>query len=336
MATVGCGQEITQDTTLDGDLTCAEGPAIVIAADGVTLDLGGFTVSGEGGAEAGAGPGILLRGVSGCRVRNGTVEHFGAGVVISGGSGNVVERVTAQDNIGSTSGDFGDGIVVSNSRENKIRNNVVQRNGPFSGISLVEECHANEVRNNAVTNNNMSHVADPAAGRQAMGIRIEGPAAHHNKVVRNTVTGSGSNGIVVLPTCTSMDNCAGTPPNEQNEISRNHSNNNGTSGRGDGIKLFMVANPVPPTENTITQNVANNNATNGIGIDQGATNNQITKNRARGNGQFDAYDGNTQPPCGTNTWQDNQFGLVSQPCTRAPQATAPSGLQATPAAGPGA
>jgi parallel beta-helix repeat protein len=329
MATVECGAEITQDTKLDGDLTCSSGPALVIAADNVTLDLGGHTVSGEAGSES--GPGILLRGVSGCRVRNGTVQHFGAGVVISGGSGNVVDHVTAQDNIGSDAGDFGDGILVSKSSDNKIRHNTVQRNGPFSGISLVEECHGNEVRNNAVTDNNMSQVADPVAGRQDMGIRIEGPAANHNKVLYNTVTGSGGNGIVVLPTCTSMDSCAGTPPNEQNEIAHNHSNNNGTSGKGDGIKLFMVANPVPPTKNTITKNVANNNASNGIGVDQGCTENRITGNRARGNKEFDAFDGNTQPPCGSNVWDGNHFGLVSQPCTRAPVATAASGLQAEPA-----
>jgi len=333
MAAVACGEEITQDTTLDADLTCASGPALVIVADNVTLDLGGHTVTGDSAA-ADSGPGILLRSVSGCRVRNGTVQHFGAGVVISDGGGNVVEHVTAQDNIGSEAGDFGDGIVISNSKDNQIRNNTVRRNGPFSGISLLQGCHGNEVRDNAVTDNNMMHLADPAAGRQAMGIRIEGPEASHNKVVRNTVTGSGSNGIVVLPTCTNMDACAGTPPNEQNEIARNHSNNNGTSGKGDGIKLFMVANPVAPTQNTITRNVANNNASNGIGIDEGATENHVIRNRARGNGQFDGFDGNTQPPCGTNVWEGNDFGLVSQPCTRAPQATAASGLQAQPSSSP--
>jgi len=267
-------------------------------------------------------------------VRNGTVQGFGAGIVISGGGGNVVEHVTAQDNIGSDSGDLGDGIVVSNSKDNKVRNNTVRRNGPFSGISLVQECHGNEIRNNTVSDNNMSHVADPAAGRQAMGIRIEGPAASHNRVLYNTVTGSGSNGIVVLPTCISMDSCAGTPPNEGNEIAHNHSNNNGTSGRGDGIKLFMVANPVAPTKNEITKNVANNNASNGIGVDQGAMENKITGNRARGNGQFDGFDGNTQPPCDSNVWDGNHFGLVSQPCTRAPEATAASGLRADPSSSP--
>ena len=42
---VQCGDVITQDTTLDSDLTCANEPALVIGADGVTLDLGGYAIS---------------------------------------------------------------------------------------------------------------------------------------------------------------------------------------------------------------------------------------------------------------------------------------------------
>ncbi len=196
---MAAGTRSLQDLTLDEDLTCASGPALVVAADNVTLDLGGRTVSGDPEATDDT-PGILLRGVSGCTVKNGTVERFGAGVVISGGGGNVVEYVTVQDNVGPGGGDFGDGMVVSDSRANAIRHNTVRRNGPYSGIALAEECQGNEVRDNVVADNNMMHVGDPSAGRQAMGIRIEGPAANQNKVLRNTVTGSGSSGITVHPT----------------------------------------------------------------------------------------------------------------------------------------
>lgn len=329
MAMHGCGDEITQDTRLDEDLTCTSGPALVVAADNVTLDLGGRVVSGDPEATD-ATPGILLRGVSGCTVRNGTVERFGAGVVVSDGGRNVVEYVTAQDNVGPADGDFGDGIVVSDSQDNTIRHNTVRRNGPYSGISLAENSQGNEVSDNVVTDNNMMHVGDPSAGRQAMGIRIEGPAANRNKVLRNTVTGSGSSGITVHPTCVNRDSCTGTPPNEHNEIVDNHSNNNGTSGRGDGIMAFSLPNPVPPTRNSISGNVADNNASNGIAVGEGSLENRISRNRGRGNGEYDGYDGNTHPPCATNVWEDNDFGLASQPCTRAPEVTAPSGLRARP------
>ena len=330
MATPGCGEEITQDTTLEGDLTCPSGPALVVAADNITLDLGGHTVSGGDPQASGGGPGILLRSVSGVTVRNGTVAHFEAGIVISGGAGNVVEGVTVQDNIGAADGDFGDGIVVEGSTGNRITGNTVRRNGPFSGISLVQDSQGNEVSGNAVTDNNMMHLGDPSAGRQDMGIRMEGPAASANRVLGNTVTGSGSGGIVVLPTCVNVEDCAQTPPNEDNEIAENTASHNGTSGRGDGIKLFNAASPVGPTRNTISGNVANNNATYGISVDEGAAENRLARNRARANGQYDGYDGNVSPACDANAWEANDFGLVNQPCVRRPGSTAPSGLRDRP------
>src|SRR5947209_7477802 len=129
---IACGAEITQDTILGADLACDHGPALVIVADGVTLDLGGHTVSGAPDFSA-EGPGILLRGVNGCTVRNGTVQHFEAGVAVEAGAGNVIEDLVVQDHLGNPDGDFGYGIVINNSRNNTVRRNVVRRNGPFSG-----------------------------------------------------------------------------------------------------------------------------------------------------------------------------------------------------------
>lgn len=317
-ASVVCGQEITTNTTLDGDLVCDQGPALIIAADNVTLDLGGFTVSGTGAATD--GPGILFRNVKGCTLQKGTVKGFGAGVAITGGSANVVQNVTAQANVGSPGGDFGDGIIITDSADNHVQGNTVQRNGPYSGISLVGASTGNNIHQNTVLDNNMLP-GDPSAGRQAMGIRVEGPAANRNTITGNTVAGSGADGIVVLATCANPDTgCAGTPPNEENVITANMSHNNGTSGRGDGIRLFAVPQPVAPAHTTVAGNVADNNTTNGISIDaNGAANpgppeNKVTGNSGHGNGGFDGFDGNTTPSCGTNTWDGNTFGRVNQPC----------------------
>jgi parallel beta-helix repeat protein len=300
-AAVTFGQEIKANITLDGD-------------------LGGFTITGRGSSAA--QPGILLRNVKGVTVRKGTVTGFGAGVAIAGGSKNVVENMTVQDNIGSTEGDFGDGITVNASTGNIIRGNTVRRNGPFSGISLVGACTKNEVRDNTISDNNMLP-GDPSMGRQDMGIRIEGPGANNNKLTGNTVTKSGAEGICVLPTCTDPQvGCAGTPGNESNEISQNMSHGNGISGQGSGIRLFTVPQPVAASKTVITDNVTNDNITFGIAIDTvgsanpGPPKNKISGNSGKGNGQFDGYDGNT-PACGSNVWKSNKFAKVNQPCVGA-------------------
>jgi len=314
-----CGDEIDRDTILDGDLVCDRGPGLVVTADNVTLDLGGHTVSG--GPQSGAGgPGILLRGVRGVTVRNGTVERFDAGVVIDGGSDNVVETLTVQDNVGDPDGELGDGIVISDSRANRVHANTVLRNGPFSGISVGLRSQANEILDNTVTDNNMAHLGHPGGGGQTMGIRIEGPAANHNRIVGNTVTGSGADGIVVLSTCDNPDAeppCVGTPPNEGNEITSNTVSGNGLSGRGSGIRVFAMPLPVAPVGTSISDNVADGNAWYGIAIDaapRGSAGNEAVRNRAHGNGMSDGSDGALMPPCGANVWNDNDFGTANQPC----------------------
>jgi parallel beta-helix repeat protein len=319
---VKCGQEITANVTLDSDLRCdGDGPALIVTADNVVVDLGGFTLSGPRDPTSDV-PGILLRNVKGVTVRKGTVKGFSAGVAIAGGSNNVVENITTEDNVGTTEGSFGDGITLNASSGNMIRGNVVRRNGPFAGISLVGACADNEIRDNRITDNNMLP-GDPSRGRQDMGIRLEGPAANNNKIIGNTITGSGAEGICILPTCTDPQaGCAGTPGNEGNQVAENMCHNNGTSGQGSGIRLFAVPQPVAASKTTITENVANDNVTFGIAIDAvgaanpGPPNNRVTKNSGKGNGQFDGYDGNT-PGCGSNTWKDNDFAKVNQPCVSA-------------------
>jgi parallel beta-helix repeat protein len=316
---IECGMEITQDTVLTSDLVCDQGPALVLVADDVSVDLGGHTVRPAARFRT-KGPGILLRGVRGCTVRNGTVRHFEAGVAIEGGARNTIEALAVEENIGSPDGELGDGIVIDRSRDNVVRGNVVRGNGPFSGISLLREAEGNEVAGNTVVDNNMSDFEYADAGRQTMGIRVEGPVANRNRIVGNTVTGSGCDGIVVLATCDNPDDeppCVGTPPNEHNEIVGNTTSGNGTSGRGCGIRLFSMPLPIPPAHNVVRDNVADNNTSYGIALDGlplRAAGNQAIRNRGRGNGEFDGSDGTLMPPCGRNVWADNDFATVNQPC----------------------
>jgi hypothetical protein len=184
-ATVACGTVITADTRLTADVGPCPGIGLVVAADGVTLDLGGHEVRGDTDARSNGDlgpfgrdqPGILLRRVSGAAVVNGTVRGFDAGVVIMGGGSNTVRRITAADNVNYrmvTGRDvlledidpvtgpfcwFGDGISVFNSNGNVLRENVARHNGPFSGISLVGFSDGNVVVNNRTVDNNVVNKA---------------------------------------------------------------------------------------------------------------------------------------------------------------------------------
>jgi large repetitive protein len=69
---VNCGQVITQDTTLDADLTCPSitgvRAALFIGADGITLDLAGHTISA--GSRS-----IIDEGYDNVTIRNGTLAN---------------------------------------------------------------------------------------------------------------------------------------------------------------------------------------------------------------------------------------------------------------------
>src|SRR5687767_14103989 len=85
---VQCGDVITQDTTLDSDVTCTgdtQDPmiAVTIAADRLTLDLNGFSIIGPNRGEgvedlqAGIATNGAYRSVT---IKNGTIEGFSEGM----------------------------------------------------------------------------------------------------------------------------------------------------------------------------------------------------------------------------------------------------------------
>jgi len=289
-AHVTCGQTILVSTVLDADVgPCSTG--VTIGADNVTLDLNGFSISGN--PATGEGPGINLVDRTGVTVKNGTVTQFDAGIAITGGMGNTVHNMQVLDNRGSFSTDFGDGIALFRSTNNVITGNKVRNNGPYSGIGLIGSAF-NLVKDNQITDNNQSF--------QTSGIRLEnGPPSNDNTVVNNLVANSGLDGIQVF---------AGG--------SRNRIEANSVVGNTrDGINVFAGGNG-----NVIEGNNVRSNRGSGIFV-RGAAgsfpapmNNQILGNVAFGNVGPDLRD--AQPNCGTNQWRGNRAGTFTPPCTLNP------------------
>ncbi len=121
---VNCGQTVTTDVRLTGDLDCyqgsgpKEGPGgLVIGADGVDVNLGGYNIRGEifvGGGD--------IRGIDNSGgyddlvVRNGSLGGWGYGIYIEGASRNAIRGVVAQ---GSPTGVFISGGVAERDPEER-------------------------------------------------------------------------------------------------------------------------------------------------------------------------------------------------------------------------
>lgn len=185
-------------------------------------------------------------------------------------------------------------------------------------------------------------------GPMLSGIRVVGPSTIEgfrngfgaqntvqSRVMSLTITvecASGSNGIRILP------------PGGQWRIEENTVRGPADSTAGIGIGRNVDGNVVVRNDvsntislvgssgNTIARNVANeggilvfgashdneihgntaNNGPFGLGLDIGATGNDVTGNSAFGNSVFDLLDNN--PACDSNRWEDNQFGTANQAC----------------------
>ena len=281
---VQCGDVITESITLDSDLGPCPGDGLVIAADNVTLDLGGHTIFAANGE--GDNAGIRLRNVTGATVQNGTVTGFDAGVVIGRGGGNTVRYLTVVDNINDMLGPpclLGEGIAILDSSNNTITRNAIIHNGPFGGVSVVGDSDANAIIRNEIHDNNVRGRAGSGCGRadQDEGVRIEGPGADNNIVDRNNVSGSLLAGIGIHGyVCSPGPGEELEVPNTGNVVTRNVVT--GTAGSlSHGIAILQQgpADVVCPAfASTIERNTVTGNEGDGIFVSANSFDNQINRN----------------------------------------------------------
>jgi Right handed beta helix region len=152
-----CGDTVTQDTTLTADLLDCPGDGLVIGADGITVDLGGHTISGQ----IISGSNLEQVGIDNSAghddvtVRNGRVEFFyHGGIHLVGADRNRVEGVTLD-----LFHDFG--ILLEGGSANRFTGNSVTRPGPV-GIGVYgtpRPSRDNLIAGNATISANTANIA---------------------------------------------------------------------------------------------------------------------------------------------------------------------------------
>jgi Right handed beta helix region len=164
-AAVACGDVVTQSVRLTAPLTgCSTG--LVVGADSITIDLNGFTISGDG---APGGVGIDAEGRSRVVIRSGGVRGFDRGVRLFNASASMVTGLQIRD---TTTGV----LLVSNGAPSGP--NVVTGNAIISSVDgVVSFGSFDRIVGNAISG---------ASGR---GIRCRDGGA--SRIANNLVTGSG-------------------------------------------------------------------------------------------------------------------------------------------------
>jgi nitrous oxidase accessory protein NosD len=236
---VQCGAILTQDTTLDSDLIDCPGTGVTVAADGVTLDLGGHLIDGIDGPRPPFGVATAAR-VSGATIRGGRIHgfHYGVlisaggpavvsdlessgnheGMVLAGATGTIVERVLAHDNDGSALNMPGARNAVI--RDNAMTDNSAGISGANTTGALIEQ---NLFARNAFHGIRMAGLTDSVVAENRIetsgifGLRFE-EVSSGNIMRGNRVSGSGQDGI-------SLADDSG-----DNGLERNRSVRNGADG----------------------------------------------------------------------------------------------------------
>jgi parallel beta-helix repeat protein len=213
--TVSCGQVITESTLVANDLTTCLGEGLVIGASDIVLDLGGHKLKYglllEPGEEEGLVAGVRNSGHTNVVIRNGTIEGFGYGVMLTAGTTRtVVEEMELHANVlaGIELNDADDGRTG-----NTVRDNLLMFNGE-SAISIVNSSENSRfIDNELISNGGVGFQMIEASGHRIESNIVDGfsrnpeidsdGGAHlegssDNVFVDNVMSDSGDAGITLM------------------------------------------------------------------------------------------------------------------------------------------
>jgi parallel beta-helix repeat protein len=169
-----CGDTITRDTTLHKDLVNCANNGIVIGADGITLDLNGHTIDGDGSLTTDCPKnvicdvGVVNDGHDGVALAHGAVRQFALGALLGRSGHSRLLDISASRNKFP-------GIVIGNSARSVVRNSSVFRNGLHTDQAGIVLFHSRRTR---VLHNSIRHNGDIGLFMQRSG---------HNQILGNTL-----------------------------------------------------------------------------------------------------------------------------------------------------
>lgn len=316
---IACGDAITTDTRLAANLVDCPGAGLVIGADGITLDLGGHAVDGDG---SGDDVGIDVSGHRGVTIMHGAVREFTEGVLVSEASevavrgvtstgqahgGITVDRSDAVTIAGNDVRDSGAGIIVNRGDRVLVSANRVSGSA-FAGITTFASQHVSIAGNTVTTSPTDAAVGlfDGSSHNEVTGNRLSRSAAgvalnngsSDNLVAGNAIAHDDSGVIAdvgthdnrVLGNVVEDSTFEGIAVvgSDGNLLAGNVVARNGAADDAGGIVLIPFPDDPSQTSdaNTLTDNIALDNGGDGIHVAQGQPANLLRGNRADRNSRL--------------------------------------------------
>lgn len=323
---MSCGDTLITDTMLDESLNCIGTNGVEIGADGITVDLNGFTIAGT---VAGNFFGVdNTGGFDDVTIKRGSIVGFEQGIRGEDVAGFTLNNLTFSGQTSSHAIDILDSadVVVKNSsfslppwsfggpeaiRLESVDGFTVKKvdvDGGFIGVNFAcGTCDGTEAPSNGVVKNSsftdnfigveIANSTDAEikenkiSGAAFAGIEIDFLVNIGTKISKNEIFDSGGFmdfgfGIIVAF------------PTSDLEIKKNYVHDNFS----DGILLKNV------DDSKISKNTVKDNGGDGVSLESGSTGNEIKKNTATGNDDTDMMHDGTSTP---NTWTINTCGTSS-------------------------
>ncbi|HYO06452.1 MAG TPA: right-handed parallel beta-helix repeat-containing protein [Phototrophicaceae bacterium] len=184
---LSCGQVVRESVTLSANLECST-DGLIAGADGITIDLNGFTIAGPGGESSKVG--IMLANNDNVQVIGGTVKGFQAGVLNTGGSGNTISKVTFTENQIAI---FNTGAIDTNIETNNMFSNSI---GVASHSSTGTKLHQNMLTDNQLAGVTLVNSAENVLDFNTItgsvnGVFLDGQSTNNNVNTNTIVQNSG-------------------------------------------------------------------------------------------------------------------------------------------------
>ena len=229
-----CGATIVADLTLDQDLFCVAG-GLIVAADGISLQLNGHTINGSG-----TGVGIGVRGRRQVSIKGGTVRGFESGIMLANSQHVVIMEMMFTQNR--------EGIFVSGSTGVIVKENVAWANfqrGFMIRPSSTQTSRLNQIVENILTDNPVGVLLfgqpdntlkeNVISGSSSAAIFLTGGGASGNLIKENDLTtslagiqfGPGWTANTIAENTFHSNSCGVSGPTVGNVFKENQYTNNG-------------------------------------------------------------------------------------------------------------
>jgi parallel beta-helix repeat protein len=215
-----CGQVITQNVILTSNLRCVDSDGLIVGASEIVIDLNGHTITGPNSdrdIKTSNKVGISVPNVNNVVIKDGTIEEFQAGILLTGSQNVEVSGIVSKDN---QIGLFNTGAGLINIHLSIIMNNQIGIAGHSTQQSTIEDniLFQNTLAGITLVNSDNSIVTLNSITQSGNGIYIDNQSTQNNinfnNVLLNTIDINNANGLPVNTNINTYDqnNCMTSNP----------------------------------------------------------------------------------------------------------------------------